>query len=240
MIEINALASSSRGNAYYFNDGVAPLLVECGLSFRDIQRGIGFSVSGLAGCLVTHEHKDHSKAAVELMKAGVDVYASKGTIEMLKLQGHRIRPVEALKQFEIDSWTVLPFDVQHDAAEPLGYLLQSRSGAKVLYATDTYYIKYQFKGLTHILLECNYADDLLQQNVLSGALHPAIKKRIRRSHFSLDNVKTFLKANDLSKVREIWLIHLSDGNSDAERFKRKVQSLTGKPVIVAAEREAVS
>lgn len=241
MIEIKALASSSRGNAYYISDGVTPLLVECGLSFRQIQRGIGFSVSGLAGCLVTHEHKDHSKAAADLMKAGVEVYATNGTIDMLKLSGHRLTAVEALKQFQVGSWYILPFDTQHDAAEPVAYLLQSMaSGVKLLYATDTYYIKYRFKGLTHLMIEANYAEDLLSENVRKGALHPAMKKRIRRSHFSLGNVKEFLKANDLSQVREIWLIHLSDGNSDAERFKTEVQELTGKPVFVAVEREEVA
>lgn len=239
MIEIKALASSSKGNAFYLNDGVCPLLLDCGLSYKELQRGIGFSVTGLGGCLLTHEHKDHSKAAQELMKAGVDVYASAGTIEMLRLSGHRIRPVEALKQFEVGSWVILPFDTQHDARNPLGFFLQSSTGAKVLYATDTYYIKYKFNGLTHIMIEANYADDLLHENLLKGTIHPAMKKRIRRSHFSLANVKEFLKANDLSKVQEIWLIHLSAENSDSERFKKEIQALTGKPVIVAAEKETV-
>ena len=61
---------------------------------------------------------------------------------------------------------------------------------------------------------------------------PALKKRILKSHFSLENVKEFLKANDLSRVQEIWLLHLSDGNSDAERFKREIQELTGKMVFI--------
>ena len=56
---------------------------------------------------------------------------------------------------------------------------------------------------------------------------------VLRSHFSLENVKEFLQANDLSKVQEIWLLHLSDGNSDAERFKREIQELTGKVVYIA-------
>lgn len=50
---------------------------------------------------------------------------------------------------------------------------------------------------------------------------------------SLETAKEFLRANDLSRVQEIWLLHLSDDNSDAERFKREIQGLTDKPVYVA-------
>lgn len=60
-----------------------------------------------------------------------------------------------------------------------------------------------------------------------------LKNRLLTSHFSLENVKEFLKANDLSQVREIWLLHLSDGNSDQVRFKREIMELCGKPVYVA-------
>jgi phosphoribosyl 1,2-cyclic phosphodiesterase len=70
--------------------------------------------------------------------------------------------------------------------------------------------------------------DILRNNDLPAA-H---KKRVMRSHFSLDNVKEFLRANDLSKVKEIHLLHLSDGNSDEARFKREIQELTGKPVFI--------
>jgi phosphoribosyl 1,2-cyclic phosphodiesterase len=105
-----------------------------------------------------------------------------------------------------------------------------------LYATDTYYIRYRFRGLTHIAVECNYSMDILRANIEAGLVEPALKKRILKSHFSLEHVKEFLKANDLSKVQEIWLLHLSDGNSDAGRFKREIQELTGKMVFVPGQR----
>ncbi len=59
------------------------------------------------------------------------------------------------------------------------------------------------------------------------------KSRLLQSHFGLDNVKDMLRANDLSKLREVWLLHLSDSNSDADRFKREVQEITGTVVQVA-------
>ena len=166
------------------------------------------------------------------MKAGIDCYLSQGTASALTVTGHRINIVAPLKQFKLGTWTILPFDTQHDVAESLGFLMVSGEN-KVLLATDTYYIKYRFNGLTHIMVECNHSYKILEEKVANGLLDEGQKDRLIQSHFSLENVKEFLKANDLSKVEEIWLLHLSDGNSDAELFKREIQELTGKMVFVA-------
>jgi phosphoribosyl 1,2-cyclic phosphodiesterase len=232
VIEIKALASSSAGNCYRVTDGVTPILLECGIRYKDIQRGFDFKMSEVGACLVTHEHNDHVKSINDVLKAGIDVYASRGTFETLGITHHRIKPVRSKEQFQIGTWTILPFDVQHDVSEPLGFLLVNQLGEKLLFATDTYYIKYRFSGITHIMVECNYSIDILNENIATGRVPKGMKKRLMKSHFSLDNVKDFLRANDLSKVQEIWLLHLSDNNSNAERFKTEIQELTGKMVIV--------
>ena len=233
MIEITPLASGSTGNCYKVTDGRTPLLLECGIGLKEIQKGLNFRTSEIAACLISHEHKDHCKAIRDVLKAGIDCYISRGTAEALGLSGHRLHIIKAKQQFKIGSWAILPFETQHDAADPLGFLLANQDGEKLLYATDTYYIRYRFQGLTHIMIETNYSMDILRANVEAGLVGPALKTRIMKSHFSLENVKKFLQANDLSKVQEIWLLHLSDGNSDADRFKREIQELTGKPVYVA-------
>lgn len=233
MITITPLASSSAGNAYRITDGKTALLLEAGIRFKDIQRALQFKVSGLSGCLISHEHGDHSKAVRDLMKAGINVYASAGTFEALKLTGHRAKTVRAKEQFCIGTWTVLPFDVQHDVSEPMGFLLANQDGDKLLFATDTYYIKYRFEGLTHLLIECNYSESILNANIAAGIVPAIMKARLIRSHFSLENMKDFIRANDMSRVQEIWLIHLSDSNSNADLFKRELQELTGRPIYIA-------
>jgi phosphoribosyl 1,2-cyclic phosphodiesterase len=232
LIEITALASSSKGNCYRVTDGTTPLLLECGISYKEIQRGMNFQMSSIAGCLVSHEHNDHVKSIKDVLKAGIDVYASNGTFEALNINHHRIKPVRAKEQFQIGTWTILPFEVEHDVSEPIGYVLANQQGEKLLFATDTYFIRYKFKGLTHIMVEANYSMDILNQNVAAGFIDKGRKKRLMRSHFSLENVKDFIKANDISNVQEIWLLHLSDTNSDADLFKCEIQKLTGKMVFV--------
>ena len=236
-IEIRVLASSSAGNAYWISDGETPLLVECGLRFQELRERLGFRVSDLAGCLLSHEHTDHSRAARDVLRAGVDLYATQGTIGALGLQSHRLRLIRARQQVRIGSWSVLPFDTVHDAAEPVGFLLASRSG-KVLYVTDTAYCKYRFRGLTHVMVEANWSPELLRRNVEAGLVDPALRARIVRNHMSIQRTIDLLMANDLSRVREIWLLHLSDQNSDEELFRRLVREATGKPVYVAAREEA--
>ncbi|WP_018249742.1 MBL fold metallo-hydrolase [Orenia marismortui] len=240
MIDITTLASGSKGNCYYITDGSTPLLLECGISIKEIRKGTEFRLGEVEGCLITHEHGDHIKAAVDVARAGIDCYMSKGTFDSYGFGSHRFNIIDRevltdrYLQLIIGSWVIKPFAVNHDAIEPLGFLLFSKeTGERLLFATDTFYLKGVFPGLNYIMIECNYALDILNENIRSGRVPAVQKKRLLKSHFSLENVKEFLKANDLTQVKEIHLLHLSDRNSDEERFKREIQELTGKIVYIA-------
>lgn len=235
-MNLKVLGSSSKGNSYILETDTGSLILDAGVRFRDIQEEMDFDLSRVRGCLVTHEHGDHSKAVKDLSKAGIDIWTSRGTASKLGIShNHRFIPTWANNQFKIDDFIILTFETEHDAAEPLGYLIQYKpTGEKLLFATDTYYLKYRFSGLNYILIECNYIPDILKSNIEAGAIPESLKNRLLESHFSLDNVKGFLKANDLTEVRKIILIHLSDGNSDARRMVAEIQELT-KIETVAAE-----
>lgn len=228
-MQIKVFGSSSKGNCYHIDDGSISILLDAGVNFKQVQKLMNFKMSSIEGVLVTHSHGDHSKAVADLIKKGIDCYMSGATAKEINATGHRVKIVYPLKQFKIGSWTVLPFPLEHDVFN-LGYLL-SNGIEKVLYITDTYYCKYMFKGVTRLLIECNHSYEILNQRADSV---PAVMiNRLMKSHFSLENVKKFLLANDLSQVVEIYLIHLSDGNSNAEQFQREVAELTGKIVKIA-------
>lgn len=236
MISFTPLASSSAGNAYRVTDGTTTLLLEAGIRFADLRKALDFRMSDISCCLLSHCHGDHSKSVADVMKAGIDVYTSQGTIDALKLTGHRVKAIKSMQQFTVGTWTIMPFDVQHDVEEPLGFLLANRSGEKLMFATDTYYLRYYAKGLTHMAVECNYSLRILDENIAAGRVPMVMRSRLMRSHFSLENMLDMLRAHDLSKVQEIHLLHLSDTNSDAEMFKREVQQVAGCPVYVAERR----
>ena len=135
-MDIKVLASGSSGNAYRISDGKTALLLDAGIPLKGIQVGLSFRVRELAGCFITHAHQDHSKAAKDLARLGIDIYTSRGTIEACGLTGHRIKPAKALEELTVGTFKVLPFDVQHDAPEPLGFLYTSTTtGEKLLYFT---------------------------------------------------------------------------------------------------------
>ena len=102
-MDIKVLASGSRGNAYFVSDGVTPLLLECGIPIKQIRQGLNFGLSDVAACLISHEHKDYSKAIRDVLRMGVNIYTSKGTIDAMGLQNHRIRPV---KDKDISCWNM--------------------------------------------------------------------------------------------------------------------------------------
>lgn len=230
-MKITVHASGSSGNCYTVEDGGRVLLLEAGLTAAAIKKALNYRVSGVDGCLVSHEHLDHGQAARDLMKMGVDCYMTAGTAGALGVSGHRLKPIMPGKQFKVAGWTVLPFSTVHDAAEPVGFLIKGPVG-KLLFASDTAYLVNRFKGLTHIMIEANYCPEILEKNIRSAEYPRAIRNRVVKNHMSIDTTIKTLLANDLSAVREIHLIHLSGDNADPEAFKRRVEAATGKPVYV--------
>lgn len=231
-MEIEVLASGSKGNCYRISGSSSSLLLEAGVPLKSIRERLDFGLSQAAGCLVSHEHQDHARAVRDLMNAGVDVYATAGTVKALDIESHRLHSVPVKEWFEVEDWEVLAFPTVHDAEESCGFVIR-QGDERLLYLTDSAYSPFRFSGLTRMMIECNYDPEILQRNVDSGALEKVVQRRIVRNHMSLPRLKDFLRATDLSNVRAIYLLHLSDGNSDAERFKREIQELTGKPVYVA-------
>ena len=232
MINIKTIASGSTGNCYRISDGKTVLMIECGIRFQQIRQAFDFKLSEVAACLISHEHKDHCKAISHILKAGIDCYLSKGTADKLKVNGHRAHIVESKKIFQVGTFKILPFDTQHDAAEPLGYLIQSDNGEKLLFITDSYYCKYRFTGVNYFMIECNYSLEILEENIKSGATPPEIRNRIVKSHFELERVKEFFMVNNHPGIKQIHLIHISGSNADPGQFKAEVQKVTGKPVYI--------
>ncbi|TCU72902.1 phosphoribosyl 1,2-cyclic phosphodiesterase [Tissierella praeacuta] len=226
-MKIKILASGSKGNCYIIKSPTGTLIIEAGIKYKDILQGLNFHLDDVVGALVSHAHLDHSKSAKDLMGAGIDIYSNAETFQALNLTGHRTNIIEPLKQLYIGDFKVIGFPIEHDVPG-LGYLIQyAPTGERLLFLTDSYYSKYKFKGLNYILIECNYIKETLDANIENGYIDQAMKPRLLQSHFSLENVKGFLKTNDLSECREIILLHLSDRNSDANQMIREIEELTG-------------
>lgn len=233
-MKLKVISTGSVGNAYLLQTETETLMIECGVNILDIKKALNYNYSNVVGCIVTHEHMDHAKSINEVAKCGINVYATKGTFGDGAEYLHRKKQIVAKQQIQIGNFTVLPFDVKHDAAEPVGFLLMHPECGKVLFLTDTHYCSYTFNGLNNVIIEANYSKAIIDMKYGADSGKEFLRNRILKSHFSLENCIDMLKANDLSQVNNIVLIHLSDSNSNEVEFQQQVQGITGKQVTVAS------
>lgn len=232
---LSVLGSSSAGNAYILRSSSGEkLLIECGVGDDVLLDALDYDLQNLSGCLLSHEHGDHARVARWVTYRRIPLYCSEGTAWALQMQyDPMVRMIKAKMPIRVGSFLVYPFDVKHDASEPLGFLIEHEEMGRLLFVTDSYLLRYGFRGVTHWLIECNYNTDILKKRLESGAVHPSQYKRTLLSHMSYETCLKTLLASDLTSTRHIVLIHLSDGNSDAERCRLEIAGRTGKDVWVA-------
>ncbi len=227
-----SFASSSAGNFYVLDDGKEKLLIEAGIRMSKIMKALNFDLSNIVGCLLSHSHLDHAKSARELSERSIDIYSVKETFSSLGLEGRKFHHIEHLKQFSVGGYIILPFPLEHDVVNT-GYLIYSRHAKqKILFLTDSYYCRYRFNKVDYYAVECNHSIEILKDKLSNKELNRCRYNRLLKSHFSLENIKKFLKANDLSSLKHIYLLHLSKQNSIPELFKNEVQKQTGIPVTI--------
>lgn len=226
--------SGSEGNSYLLTDSKGnSLLLEAGVHPDEVYKAMNFDVSGLCGVLATHKHKDHAKYIRHYAEMGRKVLALRETFDAAGCNGNNYcKPIEPMHGYKLGAFKILPFDVYHDVP-CVGFVIEHPEMGKLLFATDTMMLEYRFSGLNHIMIEANYSDEIVEQNIDNGVVRSVMKDRLMTTHLSLDNAIGMLKANDLTNVNEIILIHLSNNNSDVGEFRRRVMSATGKPVYVA-------
>lgn len=235
-MNLKVLGSSSAGNCYLLDNGIECLNIECGVSLKNVDACLDYHTKRICGCLISHEHGDHAKFAEQAIRRCIPVYTSEGTANALGetfTQSPMCHTILPFVSYNIGGFRVIPFPTKHDAAQPFGFFINHPETGNILFATDTYYLPNTFSGLNNVMIECNYALDILDENIDKGLLPRSLRNRIIKSHLSIETCIETLKANDLSGINNIILIHLSSGNSDAERFIREVQDATGKNVTVA-------
>lgn len=228
-MEIKPISSSSKGNAYLLSDSQTTVLIECGISLKELKRKTNFVVPGdIDACLCTHFHNDHSKSLKDILNTGVDCYALKEVFEVKGINNHhRAKCIENEKRFDIGTFNIMPLKMYHDVP-CVGFLIRSSyTNEKLLFATDTYMIKYAINGLDYIMIEANYDVESVGDN--------AQRKRLIKSHMGIETTINYLKSIDISRLKRIYLMHLSSRHSNEEDFKRRIQAATGKQIVVCKE-----
>jgi phosphoribosyl 1,2-cyclic phosphodiesterase len=225
-MNLRILGSSSSGNCYILEAKDEKLIIELGIHEKKIKQALNFNIRNVAA-LVSHSHGDHSKSLKEIVHSGIKTYALKETLEACGVTHYNGIEIRANITYEILGFKVKAFHVHHDVP-CLGFLISHPESGLIMFLTDTNYTEYIFPGLNNIIIECNH-----DQERLAKMDNINLRNRIAQSHMNINTVKGILAANDLSKVNNIILTHLSDNNGNAVEYKREIEREFGKTVTVA-------
>lgn len=224
-MRLTVLASGSAGNGYLFEARHSALLVECGVKPEVMMRRTAVPISRISCALVSHEHGDHAGYADRYAALGIKILASEGTIRAIKgiVPEYQASVLRSMQVRYIDDWKIMPFDVRHDAAEPLGFIIEHPEAGRILFLTDTQFCPYDFRplGLDHILIEANYDDAILDGNVANGTVEASRAARTRHDHMSLRAACDLIRADQTAELKNVILIHLSRQNADPAEFARR-------------------
>lgn len=220
-IEVSVLASGSSGNALYISGGKTKILIDAGLSGREIDRRlkkIGVAGDDLNAILVTHEHLDHIKGVGVLSrKYDLPIYANEPTWlgaedRLGKVAEKNCRIFKG--EFMIGDLGISPFAIPHDANEPVGFII-SCGNKRIGQATDMGFVSPEvetsLKGLDLLVIEANHDLEML----MSGTYPWPLKNRIhgRKGHLSNDDTADLLPRIISDNFPRILLAHLSQDNN---------------------------
>jgi len=258
-VSVTVLASGSKGNCTLLCSGGTRLLVDAGLSCRELLRRLalcGESASDIDAILITHEHGDHVGGLHVLAKRlKVPVYMTVDTHDAYRRYardsaGNRVRleRVETFRAgcaFHIGNITVMPFTIPHDAIDPVGFTFCSE-GIKVGVCTDLGYmpasVRHHIRGCQVLMIESNHDLEMLR-----GGPYPwAVKQRVmsRVGHLSNDALADFFTTDYDGGAEFLILAHLSEQNNHpeiarmtAERALGEQRNFVRNQLVLAAQHE---
>ncbi len=228
-MNLTVLGSSSRGNGYVIQDDEEALIIEAGVSLAKAKQALGFNVSKVAGVLISHSHGDHAKYATDYQKV-FQLYTHKNVIDTVGLT--KVHELQPERNYRVGNFRVHPVPANHDVPCYAFHISHPKLG-NLLFVTDSFMFEYSFDNLNHILIECNYVDKVINDNVENNITHYKVRDRVLMSHMELQTTIRTLSYQDLTKVDNIVLLHLSGDNSDPELMQRTVARQFGRPVAIA-------
>jgi phosphoribosyl 1,2-cyclic phosphodiesterase len=219
-LEITILGSGSSGNATLVSDGESRILVDVGLSGRETARRLRecrVEPDRISAIVISHEHGDHCRGLAPFVKSlDAPVFITRDALaaSAISLEPRRIVRIQSGVPFDINGILFTPFDIPHDAADPVAFTVERR-GVKAGIVVDLGHISNlvveRLRGCDCIVLESNH--DLQMLRV--GPYPWALKQRVmsRRGHLSNETVARYLADGFDGRARHIVLAHLSQKNN---------------------------
>jgi phosphoribosyl 1,2-cyclic phosphodiesterase len=231
MIEFCPLASGSRGNALFFGTEKTKILIDAGLSgkqMRERLHAIGVDLEEIQAILVTHEHMDHIEGLKILAgKMGISVFANMETAKGI-YQSLQLLPTFKIfstgEAFVFRDLKILPFSVQHDTLDPVGFVIES-SEKKIGICSDvgfvTSLVKKNLQRLDVLYIEANHEPSMVHASNRSVLY----KQRVlgRQGHLSNEAAGELIASIWHPQLKHVYLAHLSQECNSEVLAKKKIE-----------------
>ena len=236
-MKLKVLGSSSDGNGYILEGEKDALFLEAGVSFRTARQRV--DLDKVNGLLVTHQHGDHCKFVKDYAAGGFPCVAPAEVWEAKNVYTVNTYTAPApFQTFKLGSFDVMVIPAHHDVPT-VGYIISHPELGRLMFLTDSRTMATEegsplvINGLNHVMIECNYSFEHLEQAIKEGRTQLFQKERIMRTHMEVGTTIETLLAMDLSTVSEVILLHLSSNNNKEEYCRERVVKSIGKEVYVA-------
>lgn len=217
MARLKVISTGSKGNAYVLTAGGETLLLELGIPFPDILKALDFDISKVVGCLCTHKHSDHFQSADAARRYQMRVYSP-----------HNLN---AKRRYRLGGFTFMPLQVPHGDCKCYAYVVSHADMGKLLFATDLSDFPYRIPAIDHIMLECNYDDEIVIDNAIENDGGFGYSRF--EDHLSLGRCVEVLRANRSGSTKNVVLIHLSHTNGNPALFEKTIFEETGIRAVTA-------
>ena len=207
MSTLKVIGSGSEGNCYLLDCAGEILVIECGCPLKEVKKALNFDLTHIKGAVIGHFHGDHAKYRKEFESLGVEVFAPYDTDKM------RVNK-------QIGGYTIQAFRIPHGDVKCFGFLINHKSGERVLYLSDFSYTEFNFTGckINHFLIECNYQDKYVDTESAN------FKHKVA-DHASLKVCRDFIKANVTPYMKSILLIHLGKDSTNPEECVAGIEKI---------------
>ena len=225
MARMTILGSGSRGNSIIIDNEGRKLLVECGVPYSEIMKGLNYDISNVTACVSTHRHLDHLLSINNLIKKSIPCYSNQDVCDNYK--GCNVLP----KVLMLDGYKIQHFELDHNAPNT-AFVVDLDNGVRVLYVTDTKSVSKRVKSVNFAIVECNHDFDTIIDNLVNddaSRSHP-------ENHLSLDACIDYLKEIYSPALQGVVLWHLSDTNIDAKKALERVKEELGFDRVWIAEK----
>lgn len=210
-MKLKCLAEGSTGNCWILEHKGKMLLLDVGISIKEIKKGIDYNLLGVSGIVVTHSHKDHSISVKDLRKAGLKVFA----------------PYEdETRHIRYGAFDIQAFCVPHGNCPCFGFYIKF-DGHKMVYATDFEFIPFTFKKqeLDTLLVECNYQDKFVDREA-NNFDHKIL------DHCELNTTLGIVRENVTPKLQNVIITHMGISSCDAVECVEEIKKIVPENVNV--------